>query len=170
AAPGGGAPGRCGEHLGRRPGDDGCAARLVWNTRRRRSGGLGFGVSDPVLYAIPADAPGRFAERLSPILSHPAAIDAWWRAQDPSRTLRFDLLPLACDWSIGRVDLTDLRVPGDATGYADGDNGFRRLTDDLARDPLSFRSSEKKYLVYYDGPRDGQHASASRRTARPALP
>jgi hypothetical protein len=108
-----------------------------------------------VLYVIPSDAPDRFAERLSPILSDLAAIDAWWRAQDPSRTPRFDLLPVVCDSIIGRVDLTDLRLPGDAIRYGDGDNGFQRLTGDLAREPLAFHSPEKKYLVYYDGPRDG---------------
>lgn len=104
-----------------------------------------------VAYVVPADAPDRFAERLTPILDDLAAIDAWWRSEDSTRTLRFDLLTGACDSTLGRLDLSSIRLPREAAYYADTMQGFSRITADLERAPLSLSSPDKKYLVYYDG-------------------
>jgi hypothetical protein len=104
-----------------------------------------------VVYAVPADAPDRFAERVLPILSDVASIDSWWRSQDPARSPRFDLVAAACDSGIGRLDLSQVRLPHEAAYYADPRNGFERITSDL-EESLAFRAPEKKYLVYYDGP------------------
>jgi hypothetical protein len=104
-----------------------------------------------VVYAVPADAPDRFAERALPILSDVAAIESWWRRQDPGRSPRFDLLGAACDSGIGRLDLSQVRLPHDAAYYADPRSGFERITADL-EEQVAFRAPDKKYLVYYDGP------------------
>lgn len=103
-----------------------------------------------VVYAVPADAPDRFEERVLPILSDLSSIDGWWRRQDPTRSPRFDLLGAECDSGLGRLDLSDVRLPHEASYYADAKAGFSRLTSDI-EDTLGFRAPEKKYLVYYDG-------------------
>jgi hypothetical protein len=43
-----------------------------------------------VVYAFPADGADRFATAASQIATDVAAIDAWWRREDPTRTPRFD--------------------------------------------------------------------------------
>jgi hypothetical protein len=105
-----------------------------------------------VVYAVPSDAPDRFAERVSPILADLAAIDAWWRSEDPTRAPRLDLLQGACDSTLGRLDLGSIRLPREGAYYADPAQGFSRITADLGRAPFSLDSPDKKYLVYYDGP------------------
>ena len=105
-----------------------------------------------VVYAMPADAPDRFAERALPIVSDLASIEMWWQSQDPTRSPRFDLLGADCDSGIGRLDLSQVRLPREASYYADPRDGFTRITADLEHLPLSFNKPEIKYLVYYDGP------------------
>jgi hypothetical protein len=104
-----------------------------------------------VVYAVPSDEPDRFGERVQRILSDLATIDAWWRSEDPTRAPRLDLLPAACDPTPGRLDLSDVRLSHDSVYYAEPTQGFRRITTDLGQAPTSFRSPDKKYLVYYDG-------------------
>lgn len=43
-----------------------------------------------LIYAVPADGADRFANAASQIATEVAAIDAWCRREDPSRTVRFD--------------------------------------------------------------------------------
>ena len=105
-----------------------------------------------VVYAVPADAPDRFAERAIPVLSDLASIETWWQGQDPTRTPRFDLLGTDCDSAIGRLDFSQVRLPHEASYYADARDGFTRITADIERLPLAFHEAETKYLVYYDGP------------------
>jgi hypothetical protein len=105
-----------------------------------------------VAYAVPSDAPDRFVERVPPILADLSAIDAWWRAEDPTRTPRLDVLPGGCESALSRLDLSAIRLPREAAYYADRLQGFSRITADLERAPLSLDSPDKKYLVYYDGP------------------
>lgn len=105
-----------------------------------------------VVYAVPADAPDRLSERALPILNDLASIETWWQSQDPTRSPRFDLLGGDCDTGIGQLDLSQVRLPREASYYADPRDGFTRITADLEHVPLSFDEPETKYLVYYDGP------------------
>ncbi len=105
-----------------------------------------------VVYAVPADEPDRSAERALPIVTDMAAIVAWWRGQDTLRAPRLDYLGLDCDSLLGRLDLTDLRLPQDGAYYADAREGFARIVADLEQPPLSLDRPEKKYVVFYDGP------------------
>jgi hypothetical protein len=107
-----------------------------------------------VVYASPADAPDSFSERVAGIVDDLASISQWWRAQDPSRAPRFDLLAASCEPWIERVDVSDVRLPHDGAYYAAPRQTFLRLRQDLERPPLSFESPDKKYVVYYDGPLD----------------
>ncbi len=102
-----------------------------------------------VIYAVPSGGPDRFAALVSPIATDVAAIDAWWRSQDPTRAPRFDLAAFdACPAAFARLDVSAVRLPHDAAFYAS--NQFELLRADL--DAAGFTDPDKKYLVYYDGP------------------
>jgi Divergent InlB B-repeat domain len=100
-----------------------------------------------VSYVIPADGADRFASVAPAIVSDLAAVDAWWRGQDPLRTPRFDLIDVACSSRIGRLDLGFVRLPNPASSYMGSDRG-QRLTNDLA----ALAPPAVKNIVYYDGP------------------
>ena len=82
-----------------------------------------------------------------------AAIDSWWIAQDPTRTLRWDLQAFpGCDSLFGGLDISFLRLPLPASAYADPENGgYSNLVRGLS---ASFLDPYKKYEVFYDGPID----------------
>jgi hypothetical protein len=102
-----------------------------------------------VTYAIPADSPDQFSSFASKIATDAAAMDAWWRGQDPTRTIRFDLFAFpGCASKLGRLDLGFVRLPRAGSLYF-GDAGADRLISDLGQ--LGALSSQK-HLVYYDGP------------------
>lgn len=105
-----------------------------------------------VVYAVPADVPDRFAERSLPILGDLAAVEAWWQAQDPTRSPRFDLVGGDCDARLGRLDVSQVRLPREAAYYADPRQGFERIVAAIEGVPFAFSAPEKKYLVYFDGP------------------
>ena len=101
-----------------------------------------------VVYAVPSDAPDRFAALASPIATDIAAIDAWWQKQDPTRTPRFDLFPFPnCSSRFGMLDLGFARLPH-PTAYYYGPGGELRLGADL---DVCARSARVKNLVFYDG-------------------
>lgn len=105
-----------------------------------------------VVYAIPADGTDRFASLSLGIARDVAAIDTWWRAQDSSHTLRFDLAAFpGCDTAFGSLDITVARLPRPAGYYAALDTVLSRLADDLDAAPASLGDPDKKYLVLYDG-------------------
>jgi hypothetical protein len=106
-----------------------------------------------VIYAYPADGADAFGRWATPIARDMAAIDTWWQGQDPTRTLRFDLADFPrCDSAFGRLDLSSVRLPGDAAHYrVDESDVIVMLAADLRG---IFGSDAKKYLVYYDGPVD----------------
>lgn len=112
----------------------------------------GFAVH--VVYAFPADGPDRFAEWAPRIAGDIAELDAWWRAQDPTRAPRFDLAPFPCASTFGRLDISDVRLADTTATLTPFATVFARVTGALPRPPFGFASTEKKYLVYFDGPHD----------------
>lgn len=100
-----------------------------------------------VVYLRPLGGPDRLGAIAPRIVGDVAAIEAWWRSQDPTRAPRFDLFPIACATAFGSLDITDLELPhpfGDVSG------AFNTIRLQLAS--LGFDEPEKSYLVYYDGP------------------
>ena len=105
-----------------------------------------------VIYAVPADGPDRFAELASPIATDIAAIDAWWRREDPTRAPRFDLFAFpGCETRFGNLDLSFVRLPDPASVYVPTLDRFQRIVTQLASPPYAFAASDKKYLVFFDG-------------------
>jgi hypothetical protein len=104
-----------------------------------------------VVYAVPADGADRFASLASPIATDIAAIDAWWRIQDPTRAPRWDFFAFpGCTTRFGDLDIGYARLPRPASDYG-GVGGELRLGADLD----AFAQSPKtKNLVFYDGSLD----------------
>ena len=101
-----------------------------------------------VAYVRPPGAPDRFGELAPRIVGDVAAIDAWWRSQDSTRSLRFDLFPVACASAFGALDITNAVLPQAINGI----NGAFSQIRLLLGSAVGFNESEKVYLVYYDGP------------------
>lgn len=102
-----------------------------------------------VAYARAPGSPDRFAEWAPRIVGDVAAIDAWWRREDPTRAPRFDLFPFAgCASTFGTLDLTNVALPQGVRGI---DTAFSELRNLLVSE-VRFAEPEKTYLVYYDGP------------------
>ena len=70
---------------------DWCGASQPTALDRKPDGDLSSLRNVHVTYAVPADATSRFATFASAIATDTAAVDAWWRREDPSRTPRYDL-------------------------------------------------------------------------------
>jgi Divergent InlB B-repeat domain len=105
-----------------------------------------------VVYAIPADGQDRFGQLASGLATDVAAIDAWWRREDPSRAPRFDLFDFpGCESRAGLLDLSSVRLPEPASSYASLGGRFGRIAGQLGGVPFGLASAEKKYLVFYDG-------------------
>jgi hypothetical protein len=100
-----------------------------------------------VVYLRPAGGPDRLVAIAPRIVGDVAAIDAWWRSQDPTRAPRFDLFAIACATAFGSLDITDLELP---QAFGDVSAAFNAIRLQLAS--LGFNEPEKTYLVYYDGP------------------
>ena len=105
-----------------------------------------------VIYALPSDGPDRFAELASSIATDVAAIDAWWRREDPTRAPRFDLFDFpGCESRFGNLDLSFVRLPDPTSVYLPDLDRFQRIAAQLASPPYDFTAFDKKYLVFYDG-------------------
>ena len=100
-----------------------------------------------VTYVRPPGRPDRLAEWAPRIVGDTAAIDAWWRSQDPTRAPRFDLYPFACASPFGQLDISNVTLSQAAGEIATAFTTIRFL---LAQH--GFMQPEKTYLVYYDGP------------------
>ena len=75
-------------------------------------------------------------------------IDAWWRANDPTRTLRSDLAQFPCGQ---QVDISIIRLTRSSTQLASVNTRFGQIANALIA--LQFSSAPyTKYVVYYDGP------------------
>jgi Divergent InlB B-repeat domain len=101
------------------------------------------------VYAIPNDGVDNFATFSQQIVDDVTRIDAWWRAQDPTRTLRFDLAPSSTCSDLAALDITFVRLNAVAGELV-------RNTYPLVRAAIPPSSGldvlAKRYLVYYDGP------------------
>jgi List-Bact-rpt repeat protein len=97
--------------------------------------------------AVPSDGADTFVADASALQDDAAAIDAWWRSQDATRTPRFDQ---AVFGTATCLDISFVRLSGTGAAYtALGAGGaFDRLISELARTGNTY----KDYLVYYDGP------------------
>jgi hypothetical protein len=100
-----------------------------------------------VMYVRPPGGPDRFGTVAPRIVGDVAAIEAWWRSQDATRSPRFDLFPVACATAFGSLDITDVDLP---QAFGDVIAAFNTIRLQLAS--LGFNEPEKSYLVYYDGP------------------
>ncbi|MER3487476.1 MAG: hypothetical protein C4307_01425 [Chloroflexota bacterium] len=100
------------------------------------------------VYVVAADGVDRYSSFAGLIATDAAAIDAWWRRQDPTRAPRFDRYPFpGCTTPFADLDVGFLRLPRSGAQYV-GDGG-ERLLSDLGQ---LERLSTFKLLVYYDGP------------------
>ena len=105
-----------------------------------------------VIYAVPADGPERFAELASLLATDVAAIDAWWRREDPTHAPRFDLFEFpGCESRFGKLDLSFVRLPDVASVYGPSIDRYQRISTQLSSSPYVFAASDKKYLVFFDG-------------------
>jgi Divergent InlB B-repeat domain len=103
-----------------------------------------------VIYAFPSDGADRFTALAGPIAWDVAAVDAWWRREDPSRTLRFDLFAFpGCASGAGQLDISRVQLQQPSIYYAATSTRAGRIVFELDR---TFVDPAKKYLVYYDGP------------------
>ena len=101
-----------------------------------------------VVYVVPADGPDRGADAAAAIWAELEEIDAWWRANDPSRTLNLDLARFPCG---AQADLGFLRLAAPSATLAPSEGRFPRIRDELFSD-LRVDTRHTKYLLYYDGP------------------
>jgi hypothetical protein len=106
-----------------------------------------------VVYAYPSDGTDRTRELAGGIVGEVAAVDAWWRREDPARSPRWDSTTFpGCDSTWGNLDITTIKLAHPAAYYAqDNPNEFGGSAyEDLVPAPLGSHPF-KKYLVYYDG-------------------
>lgn len=109
-----------------------------------------------VVYAIPTDSQDRFAQLASALATDVAAIDSWWRREDPTRAPRFDLFEFpGCESRFGLLDLSFVRLPEPGGNYVFIGGRFERIVRQLGAPPLGFADAEKKYVIFYDGPVGG---------------
>jgi hypothetical protein len=102
-----------------------------------------------VVYAVPTDGADRYPGIAAGIATDIAAMDAWFRREDPARTLRFDLASFpGCPPDFSSLDISYLKLSGDTAAYQPLDGRYVRMVTELSR---TFTSPSKKYLVYYDG-------------------
>jgi Divergent InlB B-repeat domain len=110
---------------------------------------LPAGQSVHAVYAVPSDLPDRSPQIAQQLLDDAERIDAWWRREDPSRTLRFDLFPFPCG---AQLDVTIVRVPQSSSSLRPVNGRFESILGAMTAAGLTSRY--EKYLVYYDGPTD----------------
>jgi hypothetical protein len=100
-----------------------------------------------VFYAYPSDSPDRFGELADAIVSDIAAADTWWRAQDSTRSPRWDLYAFpGCSGGVASLDLGVIPLSHPAAYYA-AKSGFERLLGEV----VPHLGPMEKALVYFDG-------------------
>jgi Divergent InlB B-repeat domain len=114
-----------------------------------RTPDLATGQQVHVIYAFPSDGADRYASLAPLIAADLSAIDGWWRRQDPTRTIRFDLFAFpGCTPGLDQLDLSRVKLSQPASYYAGVSSRGGRLVGELNQ---RFAEPTKKYLVYYDG-------------------
>lgn len=100
-----------------------------------------------VVYATPADAHDRFAERGRAIAADVEAIEAWWQREDPGRAPRFDRYAAPCG---PQLDVTAARLSGDTRYFQRFVVDANLIETELADLGIGF--DRRVMLVYWDGP------------------
>lgn len=101
-----------------------------------------------VIYAFPADGQDRYASVAPAIAADLVAIDGWWKRQDPTRSIRFDLFASpGCAPGLDQLDITRVQLSQPTSYYYALDSRASRLIDEVGR---QFGDTSKKYLLYYD--------------------
>jgi hypothetical protein len=97
-----------------------------------------------VVYGYPADGQDRFGEWLPKILPTLAAVDDWWRGQDPTRRPRFDLAQFpGCSSRWGALDIADVKLAM-PSGEESGDKAVYSGINVGPSAPV---------LLFFDGPK-----------------
>jgi Divergent InlB B-repeat domain len=106
---------------------------------------------DPIhwIYLIPSDGPDNLSSVASAMQSDAEQIDAWWRGQDATRTVRNDVATFSCGT---QLDVTTVRSNRSGAQLTPISGRFVGIVDTLQRAGLT--SSLTKYVLYYDGPID----------------
>lgn len=99
------------------------------------------------IYVIPSDGEDRFGTFASVMQTDWETMDAWWRGQDPTRSLRSDLAQFPCGL---QLDLSSVRIPRSSAQLAAPEEPFDLIWDGLVA--RGFGSQQTKYAIYYDGP------------------
>lgn len=97
--------------------------------------------------AVPSDGADTFAADAAKLQDDAAAIDTWWRSQDPTRTPRFDQAVYSGSTCL---DISFVRLSGTGASYAA--LGARGAFDGVITEIGRSGSTYKDYLIYYDGP------------------
>jgi len=105
------------------------------------------GLEVRVVYAVPADGVDASADWAPRISADVDSIDAWWRANDPTRAPRFDLASFSCG---PQADITLARLARTGADLGAEDTRFRTIASDPQIDRWLERGAA--VLVYYDGP------------------
>lgn len=103
-----------------------------------------------VLYVVPSDGVDRSAELAPRLWAEIEQIGGWWRTNDATRALNFDVSPFACGL---QVDLQSRRAAAGAAQLQPAGGRFSILRNDV----LGRAGGDvlyAKYVVYYDGPVD----------------
>lgn len=121
-----------------------------------------------VVYAYPSDGSDRFPQLVEPIVADLSAIDAWWRSQDATRAIRWDLAAFpGCATGVAALDISAVRLAGDTATYRGSGDRYARLRNNLVA--AGFADPDKKLLVFYDGALDQPlHECGTSRTGFPA--
>jgi hypothetical protein len=102
-----------------------------------------------VVYYVASDGADQSATLAPQLSADVDAIETWWQAQDPTRTLRFDRAAFPCG---PQADIELVRSQQTAATLSVTDTRFGIIVNDVLR--LDGGAPFYKYLVYYDGPLD----------------
>lgn len=103
-----------------------------------------------VVYAIASDGADNSAALAQTVQSDVEGIEAWWRGQDPTRSPRFDLFPFPC---AQQLDLSLMRIAATTVQLQQLEGRYESIRNGITAS--GFDTRYVKYLVYYDGPVDG---------------
>ena len=106
------------------------------------------GYSVHLVYAVPADGADQLAAKWGSAMQTDAeTIDAWWRREDPTRTVRFDTFAFPCGT---QLDITFVRLPGAGATLDRIGSRFQLIYNALLA--TSLLTPYEKTVLYYDGP------------------